>query len=67
MKQTIKKLKKHTDREIIIRDKEKRHARVGPNSVPWYLIKEKIYAVVTYQSIAAIEAICTGVPHSQKR
>ena len=62
VKQTIKELKKHTDREIIIRDKEKRHARVGPNSVPWYLIKEKIYAVVTYQSIAAIEAICTGVP-----
>ena len=61
-KKTIKKLKQHTDREIIIRDKEKRHARVGANSVPWYLIKEGIYALVTYQSIAAIEAICTGVP-----
>ena len=62
MEKTIKKLKQHTDREIIIRDKEKRHARVGANSVPWYLIKEGIYALVTYQSIAAIEAICTGVP-----
>ena len=62
VERTIKKLKQHTDREIIIRDKEKRHARVGANSVPWYLIKEGIYALVTYQSIAAIEAICTGVP-----
>ena len=62
VEKTIKKLKQHTDREIIIRDKEKRHARVGANSVPWYLIKEGIYALVTYQSIAAIEAICTGVP-----
>ena len=35
---------------------------VIPSLVFLYLIKEKIYAVVTYQSIAAIEAICTGVP-----
>ena len=30
--------------------------------MPWYLIREKIYAVVTYQSIAAIESVCVGVP-----
>ena len=59
---TVAELKKYTDREIIIRDKGKRHERVGAGSVPWYLIKEKIYATVTYQSIAAIESVCVGVP-----
>ena len=59
---TIKTLKNYTDREIIVRDKGKRHERVGEGSVPKYLIKEKIYATVTYQSIAAIESVCVGVP-----
>ena len=59
---TIKTLKNYTDREIIVRDKGKRHERVGEGSVPKYLIKEKIYATVTYQSIAAIESVCGGVP-----
>lgn len=60
--ETIKTLKQYTDKEIVIRDKGPRHARVGYDSVPWYLIKEKIYATVTYQSIAAIESVCVGVP-----
>lgn len=60
--ETINTLKKYTDREIIIRDKGKRYQRVGEGSVPKFLIKEKIYATVTYQSIAAIESICVGVP-----
>lgn len=62
VKDTIKTLKNYTDREIIVRDKGKRHERVGEGSVPKYLIKEKIYATVTYQSIAAIESVCVGVP-----
>ena len=59
---TIDTLKQYTDREIIIRDKGKRHERVGEGSVPKFLIKEKIYATVTYQSIAAIESVCVGIP-----
>lgn len=59
---TINTLKNYTDREIIIRDKGKRHERVGGRSVPYYLIREEIYATVTYQSIAAIESVCVGVP-----
>ena len=62
VKDTIETLKQYTDREIIVRDKGARHERVGAGSVPWYLIKEKIYATVTYQSIAAIESVCVGVP-----
>ena len=60
--ETVKTLKQYTDKEIVIRDKGPRHARVGHESVPWYLIREKIYATVTYQSIAAIESVCVGVP-----
>ena len=62
VEETVAELKKHTDKEIIIRDKGKRHSRVGQGALPWYLIREKIYAVVTYQSIAAIESVCVGVP-----
>lgn len=62
VEQTIATLKQYTDKEIIVRDKGKRHERVGSGSVPWYLIREKIYATVTYQSIAAIESVCVGVP-----
>lgn len=62
VKDTVETLKRYTDREIIVRDKGARHERVGTGSVPWYLIKEKIYATVTYQSIAAIESVCVGVP-----
>lgn len=60
--ETIAEIKKYSDREIIIRDKGLRRERVGENSVPWQLKNEKIYCLVTYNSIAATEAISTGVP-----
>lgn len=59
---TLKKLKKHTDRKIIIRDKPPRRDRVGDNSIYGQLIQDDIFAVVTYNSIAATEAIGFGVP-----
>lgn len=59
---TIAEIKKYTDRKIIVRDKAGRVERVGNNSVPVQLIKEKIHCLVTYNSIAAVEAISTGVP-----
>ena len=49
VKDTIETLKRYTDREIIIRDKGARHERVGTGSVPWFLIKEKIYATLRKQ------------------
>jgi len=60
--ETLKEIKKHTDREIIIRDKGLRRERVGEFSVPMQLINDNIHCVVTYNSIAATEAISTGVP-----
>jgi hypothetical protein len=59
---TIKTLKEHTDRKIIIRDKPPRRQRVGDSSIYKQMIDEKIYAVVTYNSIAATEAVGFGVP-----
>jgi hypothetical protein len=60
--ETMAELKKHTDREIIVRDKVGRVLRVGDNSVPAQIDREKIYALVTYNSIAATEAISSGIP-----
>lgn len=62
VRETVAEIQKHTDRPIIIRDKGLRHERVGDNSVPAQLVEEKIHCLVTYNSIAATEAISTGVP-----
>jgi hypothetical protein len=59
---TMAELKKHTDRKIIIRDKPGRLLRVGDNSVPAQIDRDQIYALVTYNSIAATEAISSGIP-----
>jgi hypothetical protein len=61
--ETIAKIKEHTDREIIVRDKaERRSDRVKDGSIYTQFIEDDIYAVVTYNSIAAIEAIGYGIP-----
>lgn len=60
--ETVAEIKKHTDRPIIIRDKGLRRERLGDNSVPAQLIRDNVHCLVTYNSIAATEAISTGVP-----
>jgi len=60
---TIAELRQYTDREIIVRDKaERRRDRVQHNSIYSQFDEDDIYAVVTYNSIAAIEAIGYGIP-----
>ena len=59
--ETTAKLRQHTDRPIIIRDKGLRRERVGSGSLFSQLDQDNVYAVVTYQSIAAIESVCHGV------
>lgn len=59
---TIEELKKYTDRKIIVRDKGLRGDRIGDNSIASQCSRDGIWAVVTYQSIAAIEAIHYGIP-----
>tara|TARA_B100001123_G_scaffold384188_1_gene456803 strand:+ start:964 stop:1743 length:780 start_codon:yes stop_codon:yes gene_type:complete len=56
---TVKALKQHTDRPIRIRDKASRTKRI---SKPIHEEFKNCHAVVTYQSIAAVEALMGGIP-----
>lgn len=58
-KETVKEIKKHTDRPIKIRAKEIRSERLK-NTI-WQDL-DKCHAMVTYQSIAAVESVISGVP-----
>jgi len=62
VEETIAKIKQHTDRPIIIRDKVIRRDRVGSGSIYNQFDEDNIFAVVTYNSIAATEAIGYGIP-----
>lgn len=62
VKETLAELKKHTDRPIIVRNKGLRRERIGNNSIYGQFDEDNIFAVVTYNSIAATEAIGYGIP-----
>lgn len=57
---TVAELKRYTDRPIVIRTKSARWQRTQQ---PIYeQFDQNIYAVVTYNSIAAVEAVAYGIP-----
>ena len=58
-KDTIDQIKMHTDRPIIVREKQPRHVRLQRTI---YQDLDDAYALVTYQSIAAVESVLYGVP-----
>ena len=60
--QTVDVLKKHTDRKIIIREKKIRKIRIGDKHIYGQFIRDKIFAVVTANSLSAVEAVGFGVP-----
>ena len=62
VEETVAKIKENTDRPIIIRDKGLRRDRIGDGSLYNQLDNDNIFAVVTYNSIAATEAVGYGVP-----
>jgi hypothetical protein len=59
VKETVNSLKKYTDRPIIIRDKSPRPQRITKTI---FEDLENCHALVTYQSIAAVESVLYGVP-----
>ncbi|MEY4331389.1 MAG: hypothetical protein RLZZ196_127 [Bacteroidota bacterium] len=61
LKTTVETIKKYTDREIIIRTKPSRRDRVTVDSIEMALDKD-VHCLVTYNSIAATEAILHGKP-----
>lgn len=61
MTQTIDELKKHTDREIVVRLKQGRSVRQSSDTMQMAL-QQDIWCLVTYSSIAAGEALLCGKP-----
>ena len=59
--QTIKELRKYTDRPIEVRLKPNRTERTTNKSI-WAALEDDVYCLVTYNSIAATEAILYGKP-----
>lgn len=57
--ETILEIKKHTDRPIVIREKADRPTRISKTI---YEELDNAFALVTYQSIAATEAVLYGIP-----
>lgn len=60
IKQTVETIQAHTDRPIVVREKAGRAERT--NDSIYDTLKDDIWALVTYNSIAAVEAIQAGVP-----
>jgi hypothetical protein len=56
---TLEEIKKYTDRPIVIRDKATRQQRIS-NTI--FDDLKDCHALVTYQSIAAVESVLYGVP-----
>ena len=61
MEETLLELKKHTDREIVIREKASRIDRTQKKTI-YEALDDDIFCMVTYQSIAAVESIAYGIP-----
>jgi len=59
VEQTISLIKKHTDRPIVVRDKAPRQQRITKTI---FDDLKDCHALVTYQSIAAVESVLYGVP-----
>jgi hypothetical protein len=57
--ETVAEIKKHTDRPIIVRDKQPRQQRITRTI---FDDLTDCHALVTYQSIAAVESVLFGVP-----
>lgn len=61
VKKTTREIKKHTDRKIVVRLKPSRRERITTNTMELALSKD-IHCLVTFNSIAAVEALIYGKP-----
>ena len=62
VQQTIAKLKQHTDRPIVVRERApKREDRVSTSTLKEAL-DDDVFALVTYNSVAATESVLYGIP-----
>ena len=58
---TIAEIKKHTDRPIVVREKRPRADRLKEDTMEEALADD-IHCLVTYNSVAAVEAVMQGKP-----
>ena len=61
LENTKKEIAKHTDRPIVVREKQKRHIRTNDDTIEMALSRD-VHCLVTYNSIAAVEALILGKP-----
>ncbi len=59
--QTTQTIKRYTDRPIVIREKQSRHIRTNEDTMEMALSRD-VHCLVTYNSIAAVEALIYGKP-----
>jgi hypothetical protein len=61
LNETVNEIKKHTDKPIVIREKQSRHTRVNEDTMEMALSRD-VHCMVTYNSIAAVESLLYGKP-----
>lgn len=61
LENTTKEIEKYTDRPIVIREKQVRHVRTNDDTMEMALSRD-VHCMVTYNSIAAVEALILGKP-----
>ena len=61
LEETVSQIKLFTDREIIVRNKASRSVRQSTDTMEMAL-ERNVHCLVTFSSIAAVEAICLGKP-----
>lgn len=61
LEETVATIQQHTDRPIVIREKQGRSARVAVDTMEMALSRD-VHCLVTFNSIAAVEALIFGKP-----
>lgn len=59
---TVNEIKKHTDRPVVVRERAPNRIDRTVNDTLQQALDKDIFALVTYNSVAAIEAIFHGIP-----
>jgi hypothetical protein len=62
LKDTVEEIKKHTDRAVIVRERAAKRVDRTVNDPLSHVLANDVHCLVTYNSIAAVEAILQGVP-----
>lgn len=59
---TVAMLRKHTDRPIVVRQRAANRTHRIVHDPLWRVLEQDVHALVTFNSVAAIESIMCGVP-----